>query len=558
MRSTVERSFDVLDTLATTDLRTEIERRMAEPAPRAIPGGPSPWRRAAVAAIALAVFAAAVFVAWEAFEGMRPEKRSAATPDPWSWAPEGWTDLPLPPEVRDGAAIVWTGDELVYWGGWPRGADVNQARADGFAFDPETTEWTTLPAAPTAGGGPSSRDERGGAKAVWTGSEVLFWDVQLADGTLGTLAFDPETDTWRRLEAPIRRPSCCGAWAWTGTELIVFGGGDRDDPMTVQGAALDPETGAWRPIAEAPMGMNLANDVWTGTEFVVVGSELNDRNIAETPTAIALGYNPATDTWRRLPDPPLSPQASEAVWFQDRLVAWDYGADSAQYLPAEDRWQGLGRLPLDHGECYVHGVAIEAAVFAWNCGVPDAWYPGLGWADVAGGPQDVQLAIDETIPYSQGRAIAARSVVVIEQVDNVWVNDNLHIGSSEAPMHLWVWRPLSAPELPPPPTREDAEYLVARFLSAWGWSETYLPPMATHDVLDRCRDGVGGCPPLGGGTYQNWKQGQVVQTTPGTFEVQLELRPSDGAEIPVVFVVGPGTAADSSEADLIVLDVRPA
>lgn len=66
-----------------------------------------------------------------------------------------------------------------------------------------------------------------------------------------------------------------------------------------------------------------------------------------------------------------------------------------------------------------------------------------------------------------------------------------------------------------------------------------------------------GCPPLGGGTYQNWKQGEVVETTPGTFEVQLELRPSDGAEIPVVFVVGPGTAADSSEADLIVLDVRP-
>lgn len=123
-------------------------------------------------------------------------------------------------------------------------------------------------------------------------------------------------------------------------------------------------------------------------------------------------------------------------------------------------------------------------------------------------------------------------------------------------MHLWVWRPLSAPELPPPPTRDDAEYLVARFLSAWGWSETYLPPMASQDVIDRCRGGIGGCPPLAEGTYQNWKQGEVVETTLGTFEVHLELRPSDGAEIPVVFVVGPGTAADGGEAELIVLDVR--
>jgi predicted transcriptional regulator len=35
----VERGFRVVDTLAATDLRPEIERRMAEPAKR-----PNPWR----------------------------------------------------------------------------------------------------------------------------------------------------------------------------------------------------------------------------------------------------------------------------------------------------------------------------------------------------------------------------------------------------------------------------------------------------------------------------------------------------------------------------------
>jgi hypothetical protein len=556
MKTNVERSFELLDTLEVTDLQAEIERRMAEADARPVPAGPSPWRRAAVVVVALAVFAAAAVVAWEAFEGTRREREPATTPDPWSWASEGWTELPLPPEVRDGAAIVWTEDELVYWGGWPRGADVGRASADGFAFDPATRTWRTLPPASIAGGGPNtSRDERGGAKAVWTGSEILFWDVQAGDETgFATLAFDPATGVWRRLEDSPHQPSCCGAWAWTGRELIVFGGGDRDDPTTVQGAALDPATGTWRAIAESPIGMNLANAVWTGEEVIAVGSELDNRNIAETPTAIALGYDPEIDSWRRLPDPPLSPQASEALWFDDRLVAFDYNADSAQYVPAEDRWQGLGRQPLDHFECYVHGVAIDEAVLSWDCGYPDAWYPGTGWVDVEGGPAfDVPV---DAIVGSQGRLVPAGSVAVVESVENVEEDGTVYIGSSDAPVHLWIWRPSSSPE-PPPPTAEDAGRLVDRFILAWLVDETYLPTLGTQDVLDRCREGVGGCAQLAGGAFRNWDPGDVVETAPGTFEIQVELLAKDSPAGTLVFVVGPGTAADGGRVGLVVIDVRP-
>jgi len=555
MRTNVDRRFGVLDNVDPTDLRPEIERRMAEPAPRPIPAGPSLWRRVAAVAVAVTVFAAAAAFAWEVFERAHREE-PATTPDPWSWAPEGWTELPLPPEVRDNAALVWTGKELVYWGGWPRGSDIEQAKADGFAFDPATSTWRPLPAAPIAGGGPNaSRDERGGAKAVWTGSEVVFWDVETADGaTPATFALDPSSGEWRRLDDSPHRPTCCLAWAWTGRELIVFGGGDRDAPTTVEGAALDPVTGAWRRIAGAPIGVNLANAVWTGEEVIVVGSELNSRNIAETGTAIALAYRPDTDTWRRVPDPPLSPQASEAVWFEGRVIAWDYGADSAQYLPDEDRWQGLGRLPLDHGECYVHGVSIDGAVVAWNCGYPDAWYPQIGWADVEGGPAfDVPV---DAVVGSLGRLVGAGPVAVLEHVENLKKDGNLHIGSPEAPVHLWIWRPLTSPELPPPATAEDAEYLVANFLFAWLGYETYLPTLATQDVIDRCREGVGGCSPLNEGGFGNWKAGDVVETTPGTFEVQVELRPKDGSDVWQTFVVGPGTTADGRDAELVVIDVR--
>ncbi len=239
MRTNVERSFGVLENMDPTDLRPEIKRRMAEPAPRPIPAGPSPWRRVAAVAVAVTVFAAAAGFAWEVFERVRRQE-PATTPDPWSWAPEGWTELPLPPEVRDNAALVWTGEELVYWGGWPQGSDIEQARADGFAFDPATSSWRPLPAAPIAGGGPNaSRDEGGGAKTVWTGSEVVFWGVETANGeTSATLALDPSSGEWRRLGDSPHRPTCCGAWVWTERELIVFGGGDRDAPTTVRAPPL--------------------------------------------------------------------------------------------------------------------------------------------------------------------------------------------------------------------------------------------------------------------------------------------------------------------------------
>jgi hypothetical protein len=201
-------------------------------------------------------------------------------------------------------------------------------------------------------------------------------------------------------------------------------------------------------------------------------------------TAITLAYDPQTDTWRRLPDAPLSPQSSEAVLFEGHILAWDYGADSAQFLPAEDRWQGLGRLPLDHGECYVDGVAIDRAVLAWNCGIPDAWYPGLGWTNVDGGPPARQAEIDETYLGSQGRAIAAGSVALVEQVDNARVDKNLNIGSSEAAAHLGIWRPLTSPELPPAPAADGAEYLVTNFLSAWGGHED-VPADTRHPGRDR-------------------------------------------------------------------------
>ncbi|MGH2529541.1 MAG: hypothetical protein ACRDH0_09455 [Actinomycetota bacterium] len=47
-----------------------------------------------------------------------------------------------------------------------------------------------------------------------TGSEVVFWGVETANGeTSATLALDPSSGEWRRLDDSPHKPTCCGAWA---------------------------------------------------------------------------------------------------------------------------------------------------------------------------------------------------------------------------------------------------------------------------------------------------------------------------------------------------------
>ena len=82
-----------------------------------------------------------------------------------------WRQLSPLPSSRVGAAIVWTGKQLLLWGGSKKTSNtslVAQAiTSHGLAYDPRADRWSTLPQAPLAG--------RNGATAVWTGREMIVW-----------------------------------------------------------------------------------------------------------------------------------------------------------------------------------------------------------------------------------------------------------------------------------------------------------------------------------------------------------------------------------------------
>lgn len=293
--------------------------------------------------------------------------------------PAGWSTLPDPPFYRFRGAAVWTGSELVYWGGESEYGD--EVHGDGAAFDPATGRWRPL--------APGPLSARSGAAAVWTGDEVLIWGGGHEATTSDGAAYDPEEDEWRSLpESPLGPRVPVGA-VWTGTEMIVWGSASRA-ASAVDGAAYDPREDRWRELPPAPFALNEATLAWTGEEMVVFGARLDGNNWSDTDHARGAAFDPRTSTWRVLPPHPFSPQASTAVWSGRELVVWDYELRAAAYDPAADAWRPLPDLPLDFSECYPKGAAGGGLVLAWHCGRAVLLDPAAGaWREVHGAPGDI-------------------------------------------------------------------------------------------------------------------------------------------------------------------------
>ena len=66
-----------------------------------------------------------------------------------------WRLIPKTPiERRIHEVTVWSGDELLIWGGVPNERGARQY-ADGAAYDPELNRWSMLPRAPRGAEGPT-------------------------------------------------------------------------------------------------------------------------------------------------------------------------------------------------------------------------------------------------------------------------------------------------------------------------------------------------------------------------------------------------------------------
>ena len=79
-----------------------------------------------------------------------------------------WRHLPSSGVPRSNHVAVWTGARLLVWGGYGvRRGPENAVPAHGMVYDPQTDRWSAMPASPLKG--------RTDAVAVWTGTEMLVF-----------------------------------------------------------------------------------------------------------------------------------------------------------------------------------------------------------------------------------------------------------------------------------------------------------------------------------------------------------------------------------------------
>jgi hypothetical protein len=190
-------------------------------------------------------------------------------------------------------------------------------------------------------------------------------------------------DHWSQLPgAPIAHREA-GVIAWTGTQLLVWGGasdGRSDATLYADGASYDPATKQWTTLPVAPISARTQMGwVWTGSSLVVFGgygSVDSDGTVA--PLADGAIYTPSTNSWRKLPVAPLSPRFNpELVWTgHDVLVIGGdpadesadgpgYAAGEAAYDPSSNRWRKLPAMPstAGHDVRHLRAMATDRGIY---------------------------------------------------------------------------------------------------------------------------------------------------------------------------------------------------
>ncbi|MDF1597733.1 MAG: hypothetical protein P1T08_16760 [Acidimicrobiia bacterium] len=193
--------------------------------------------------------------------------------------------------------------------------------------------------------------------SAWTGDQLVIWGgiyrsgdtlVDLTDGA----AYNPASDTWRSLSpAPSDLAGPADA-VWTGQEMIVRTDRVPDGPAVM--AAYQPAADTWRVIEGGPGAVREGYTLlWTGTDLIIWGG--NSGDMLAGPT-LGAAYDPTTDRWRAIRESPIAPRTGhQTVWTGEEMIIWGgrgscAGKDStcvedltdgAAYNPATDTWRTL-------------------------------------------------------------------------------------------------------------------------------------------------------------------------------------------------------------------------
>ena len=239
------------------------------------------------------------------------------------------------PSARCCHTAVWTGSEMVIWGGSP---DRSTGLNSGARYDPTSNTWT---ATSTGANCPSVRMDH---SAIWSGTEMIVWGGGSGFSTNSGGRYNPSTDSWVATFSNGVVTGKMHTAIWTGTQMIAWGGQIGYSVFTNTGGQYTPSTDSWTATstgANCPVGRYCHTAVWTGTEMVVWGGRITGTNYNTGGK-----YNPVSDSWLTTSTGANCPSLRSdhtAVWTGTEMIVWGGGSGSStntggRYTPSSDTW----------------------------------------------------------------------------------------------------------------------------------------------------------------------------------------------------------------------------
>jgi len=249
-----------------------------------------------------------------------------------------WTATSLidAPTARNGHTAVWTGSEMIIWGG--QDESFNRINTGG-KYDPSVDSWT--PTSTT--NAPTGRVVH---TAIWTGSEMIVWGGAGAGTTNTGGRYNPITDTW--MPTNTSNPPAARfrhTAVWTDKEMIVWGGTPDNVNYFSTGGRYNPSTDSWTATntTNAPSARDDHTAVWTDSEMIVWGGE-DGVSVFNTGGR----YNPGLDSWTATSttNAPSARTNHTAVWddLDNLMIVWGGSSGSSffntggTYDPSTDSW----------------------------------------------------------------------------------------------------------------------------------------------------------------------------------------------------------------------------
>ena len=305
-----------------------------------------------------------------------PEIANSSVQDPAGGCSDNWTATSITgaPDQRAYHTAVWTGTEMIVWGG----ANSNGLLNTGGRYSPSTDSWASTTSA-------NAPDRRLMHTAVWTGTEMIVWGGGSNSTFLKTGGrYNPSTDSWiaaTTTDAP--EPRRVHTAVWTGIEMIIWGGfSDIGDANT--GARYNPSTDSWTATStiNAPNARSGHTAVWTGSEMIVWGggAGLSYFNTGGR-------YNPSTDSWwvgigSTKTVRPAPRWGHTAVWTGTEMIVWGGATVTSlmntggRYNPITDSWVATNTAGAPTARYYHTASWTGSEMIAWG-GSSDRQINGL-------------------------------------------------------------------------------------------------------------------------------------------------------------------------------------